>query len=184
MVRFDRILAPPLVDVNHFGQAGSQFGQMMVQLQPKMVKGVDSVDEELIRLVQRDARQSSEKLARSLNVSSTTVRRRLRWLIASGILRVAGLTDVRKAGFPFVALIALNVALGKLEPAVELLARESRVTWVSTTTGRFNIVALGVFPSADELSGFLQTRLAKIEGLRDSETLVCLDVRKGRYMVL
>lgn len=149
-----------------------------------MVKQLDSVDEELIRLVQRDARQSSEQLAKSLNVSSTTVRRRLRLLIGSGLLRIAGLTDVQKAGFPMVALIALDVEHGKLELAAELLAKHTRVTWVSTTTGRFDVVALGVFRSAEELSGFLQTELAKIEGVRNSETFVCLHVKKGHYMVM
>ena len=149
-----------------------------------LVNKLDSVDEQLIRLVQWDGRQSSEKLAKSLNVSATTVRRRLRTLIRGGVLRIAALADVQKAGFPFVTLITLDVEHGKVETAAELLAAHQRVTWVSITTGRFNIVGLGVFRSAEELSSFLQTELPKMQGIRNVETLVCLDVKKGHYMVI
>ena len=149
-----------------------------------MVRSLDSIDEQLIRLVQRDGRQSSEKLAKSLNVSATTVRRRLRELIRSNVLRIAALADVEKAGFPMVTLIALDVEHGKLEQSADLLASHTRVPWVSVTTGRFGVVGLGVFRSANELSNFLQKEIPEIEGLRNCETLVCLDVKKGRYMLI
>ena len=142
----------------------------------------DSVDVQLVQLLGQYARQSSKSLAEQLHLSSATVRRRLRKLIQSGALNIVGIVDPSKFGLPLAAMINLNVAHDKLEAAVEALANRPEIRWVSTTTGRFDIMALGRFNSTDNLSDFLSNHLAEIEGVRDSETFICLDVRKGRYV--
>jgi len=45
------------------------------------------LDERLIELLSQDARQSSQALANQLNVSSSTVRRRISKLVKRGVLR-------------------------------------------------------------------------------------------------
>ena len=142
----------------------------------------DSLDEKLIQLLEKDARQSSEVLAKQLNVSPATVRRRIKRLIQSGVLRMMALVDPDKVGFPLIAVIAFDVAHDRLEAAMQTLADLPEVTWVSTTTGRFDILALVRFRSTEELSTFVQKELPNMEGLRDSETFICLQVKKGRYM--
>jgi len=132
----------------------------------------------------QDAQQNSETLAKQLNLSSATVRRRLRKLIRGGLLNVVGVVDPTKFGLPLAVMIALDVAHDKLESTIEVLAKHPQIAWVSTTTGRFDIIALARFRSTDGLSEFMAKELAELEGLRDSETFVCLDVRKGRYRPL
>ncbi len=144
----------------------------------------DSVDEQLIRLLGQDARQSSESLAKQLNLSSATVRRRLRKLIRSDLLHIVGVVDPVRFTFPLAAVIALDVAHDKLESAMELLVNQPEIKWVSSTTGRFDIVAMARFHSTDNLSEFLTKQLAQMEWVKDSETFICLDVRKGRYVPL
>lgn len=142
----------------------------------------DSVDVKLVQLLGQSARQSSKSLAEQLHLSSATVRRRLRKLVQSGTLNIVGIVDPTKFGLPLAAMVALNVAHDKLEAAVETLANRPEIRWVSTTTGRFDIMALGRFNSTDNLSDFLLNHLAGIEGVRDTETFICLDLRKGRYV--
>ena len=144
----------------------------------------DSVDKQLISLMGQDARQSSETLAKQLNLSSATVRRRLRKLTRSDLLHIVGVADPAKFGLPLAAVIALDVDHDKLESAMDELVSRPEIKWVSTTTGRFDMVAIAWFPSTDYLADFLKDELGKIEGVRDSETLVCLDVKKGRYTPL
>ena len=115
----------------------------------------DSMDKQLVRLLGQDARQNSEILAKQLNVSSATVRRKLRKLIQSGALHIVGVVDPAKFGLPLAAIIALDVAHEKLKTVLELLAKRSEITWVLTTTGRFDIIARGRFASTDDLSDFL-----------------------------
>ena len=145
---------------------------------------IDSLDEQLVKLLGQDARQSSASLARKLKVSAATVRRRLRRLTQSGLLRVVGLVDPAEFGLPLVAVISLDVAQDKLESAINVLVNRPEIRWVSATTGRFDIIALARFPSTENLFEFLTKHLANMEGVKDSETFICYDVKKGSYVPL
>ena len=145
---------------------------------------IDSVDEQIARLLGKDARQSSETLAKQLNLSAATVRRRLRKLIHGDLLRIVGVVEPARFGFPVIAVITLDVAHDKVKLAIEELSKRPEVKFVSTTTGRYDIIALARFRSTDGLSEFMLKELAELEGLRNSETFVCLDIRKGRYRPL
>lgn len=140
------------------------------------------LDEQLVSLIGQDARQSSETLAKKLNVSSATVRRRLRKLIEGDLLRIVGIVDPTKFGFPLNVVIALDVVHEKMEATIEALVNLPEIRWASITTGRFDIMAIARFRSADKLSDFLTKKLGRMEGVRDIETLVCLDVKKGLYV--
>ncbi len=85
-------------------------------------------------------------------------------------------------GLPLAVLIALDAAHDKLESVLELLASWPEIQWVSATTGRFDIIALARLSSTEALSSFLKNQLSQIEWLKDSETFMYLDVRKGRYV--
>ena len=63
-----------------------------------------------------------------------------------------------------------------------MLAQRPEIGWVSTTTGRFDILALARFASTDELSDFVEKKVTRIEGVNNSETFICLRIGKGRYM--
>ena len=78
----------------------------------------DSMDEQLVRLLGQGARQNSEILAKQLNVSSATVRRKLRKLIQSGSLHIIGVVDPNGFGLPLAVVIALDVAHGKLKAGI------------------------------------------------------------------
>ncbi|MDO8568180.1 MAG: Lrp/AsnC family transcriptional regulator [Dehalococcoidales bacterium] len=142
---------------------------------PNMVK-IDSLDERLIKMLQKDAHRSSGVLAKQLKVSPATVRRRMRRLIQNGTMRIAAIVDPAKIGLPLAAMIALHVEHDKLDSVVKQLSKRPEVGWLSTTTGRFDIMALARFPSTEELSKFIQKETTGIQGIRDSETFVCLNV--------
>ena len=140
---------------------------------------IDSVDKQIVRLLGKDARQDSETLAKQLNISAATVRRRLRKLTQSGLLRIVGVVDPAGFGFPMLAVIALDVAPDRIELAIEELSKRPEVRFVSDTTGRYDVLAIARFRSTEHLSEFLIKKLANLEGLRDSETFICLQTREG-----
>ena len=144
----------------------------------------DSTDAQLIRILGQNGRLNSEILAKQPHISSATVRRRLRKLIRSNSLRIVGAVDPSQFGLPLAAVINLDVSNDRLESAMEMLVNHPEIRWVSSATGRYDIIAFGRFPSTDSLSEFLTKQLSQIEGLSNSETFVCLDVRKGRFVSL
>ena len=139
---------------------------------------VDTLDEKLIRLLQQDARRSSDALAKRLQVSPATVRRRVRNLIRKGVVRIAAIPDPAKVGLPVAAIIAMKVDRERLRDVMSGVASRPEVGWVCATTGRFDLVAIARFHTTEELSKFLQSELPRMQGIEDSETFLCLDMRQ------
>lgn len=88
---------------------------------------IDGLDERLIHLLENDARQSSEVLAAQLNTSPATIRRRVRKLIQSEVLRIVAVVDSSKVGLPLTAVIALDVAHEKLDSVTQMLVSRPEV---------------------------------------------------------
>ncbi len=141
---------------------------------------VDQLDQKLIRLLQQDARRSSEVLAKKLGVSPATVRRRVRNLTSRGVVRIAAIPDSSKIGLVLTAIIAIRVDHDKLQDVLENLSARKELEWVCTTTGRFDMMAMARFHSTEELSKFVQNELPDIQGIEDTETFICLNLRQGR----
>ncbi|MCX8126806.1 MAG: Lrp/AsnC family transcriptional regulator [Dehalococcoidia bacterium] len=140
-----------------------------------------TLEERLIELLQKDGRQSSESLARQLGVSPSTALRRVRELIRSGVLRIVAVVDLGKVGFPLVVVVGIDANQGNVTAVAEALAQKSPVKFVSTAAGRFDVLAFMRFRSNEEFYNFMEKELALMEGVKDTETFVCLDVKKGRY---
>lgn len=145
---------------------------------------IDAKDEQIIQLLGQDAWQSSEALAKRIGVSSATIRRRIKKLVNNGTLRVGAFVDPVKIGQPLGAVIAMGVPHDKIEFVSQQLARRPEVKWVSSTTGRFDILIFARFHSTDELANFVQKELPKLEAIKSSETFICLRVEKGYYVSL
>jgi Lrp/AsnC family transcriptional regulator for asnA, asnC and gidA len=143
---------------------------------------IASLDEGITQLLEQNARQSSTALAKHLGVSSATVRRRLKKLLDSGVLDIVAFRDPTKTGFPVLALIALNVEHGYLDSLLQQLSERKEIVWACSVTGRFDVMALAVFRSNEELASFLQKEQHGLQGIKDSETFVCLHQCKRRWI--
>ena len=75
---------------------------------------------------------------------------------------------------------AFDVAHEKLDSVAEILSLKPEVRWLSVTTGRFDVIAIVWFPSSEEFFTFLQTEVGVLEGVRDTETFVCLHTDKAQ----
>jgi Lrp/AsnC family transcriptional regulator for asnA, asnC and gidA len=145
---------------------------------------LDSVDKQIVMLMGQNARQSSDKIAERLGLNPATVRRRIGRLLKNDLVRIVAIADPANFGFTLGVVINLDVENSKLESVINWLVDRSEVKWAALTTGRFDITAVGRFESTDHLSSFLTKDLAKMEGIKDTETLISLDVKKGRYITL
>jgi len=85
------------------------------------------LDERLIELLSQDARQGSQALAKQLNVSSSTVRRRISKLVKRGVLRFAALVEPSEFGFYLRAIVAFDVEHDKVREVMELLSGRSEL---------------------------------------------------------
>jgi Lrp/AsnC family transcriptional regulator, regulator for asnA, asnC and gidA len=143
---------------------------------------VDKTDFELIEILQKDARYTSDELSGLLHVSSATIRRRIQKLIKDDVIRIVAISDPKKVGLSTVVGIHLEFNLKSVDKGAEELAKYPNVKSVSLTTGRFNCMALAVFPSTDEFQNFMRKVVSNLEGLAAVETHIFLEYKKGKFI--
>ena len=139
---------------------------------------IDSVDRSLIQLLQENARQSSEALAKRLGVSAASVRRRIGALIQKGIIRIVARPDPTKIGYAVRAIIALDLEHEELHAVLEALNSKPEILFLATTTGRFDAMAEIWTTSTDNLYKLIHD-IAQIKGIRNIETFICLHTQKS-----
>ena len=77
--------------------------------------------------------------------------------------------------------MGIQVDPDKIDSVAVELAALQEATWVSVTTGSFDIFSWVTLPSSEELGNFLKSRVGTISGVRRTETFVSLSVRKRDY---
>ena len=109
------------------------------------------------------------------------MRQRAERLIGRGVVQVVGVTDPLAMGFQQPAFIGLKVDAARLEEIADRLAGLDEVTYVVVTAGRYDLICEVVCEDNDHLLRVLTDRIAHIEGIRSTETMVELRFVKESY---
>ena len=142
---------------------------------------MDELDTRIIALLQEDGRASNAGIARRVGVSEGTVRRRLKRLVQEEYIRVVAQLDPDRMGYASEALVGVQVDPDKVDQVANDLAGLEEVSWVTITTGAFDVFAWATLQSAEALGIFLRTKVGTIPGVRRTETFVNLAVKKRGY---
>ena len=142
---------------------------------------MDELDRKIIQILQENGRASNARIARDVGVSEGTVRRRLQSLLQEGIIKVVALPDPEVLGYNTEALVGIQVDPDKIDEVARQLAELKESSWVSVTTGSFDIFCWVTLPSSEDLGNFLKSEVGTISGVRRTETFVSLMVRKRNY---
>ena len=142
---------------------------------------MDELDAKIIATLRQNGRASNAGIARSAGVSEGTVRRRLRRLIDEEHIFVAAIPNPAMMGNPFEALIGVQVDPDKADLVAAAMAVMDELSWVTVSTGPYDIYGWVTIASPSALNDFLRTRIAVIPGVRRTETYVHLDVKKRSY---
>jgi Lrp/AsnC family transcriptional regulator, regulator for asnA, asnC and gidA len=149
--------------------------------QPGRRPALDDLDKAIIRCLQLDGRRPYAQVGRELKVPEATVRQRAERLISRGVVQVVGVTDPLAMGFQQPALIGIKVDPAKLEQIAEKIAELDEVTYLVVTAGRFDLMCEVVCADNEHLMRVLTEELAKIRGIRSTETMVELRFVKESY---
>ena len=142
---------------------------------------MDELDRKIIQILQGNGRASNARIARNVDVSEGTVRRRLKTLVQQGSIKIIALPDPEVLGYDTEALVGIQVDPDKIDEVAVLLVELKESSWVSVTTGSFDIFCWVTLPSSEELGNFLKAVVGTIPGVRRTETFVSLSVRKRNY---
>lgn len=143
-----------------------------------MSKFPDSIDKQILSLLEQNARISNAELAEKVNLSPTPCLRRLRKLEDSGLIRGYGAVLNEKAlGLHASALVFVNLDKNtkenaeRFEAALKLLPEVMECFLVA---GRHDYVLRVVTRDLDDYERFIKERLAELEKIADLESIIIL----------
>ena len=142
---------------------------------------MDRLDMEIVAHLQKDGTLTNAGIAREVRKSEETVRRRLKKLLQDKYVKVVAVPDARKMGYEAQVLIGLQVEADKVDDVAQALKSEDSISWISVTTGSFDIFAWATRKSLEDLSEFLRMTVGQIPGVRKMETFINLESKKQEY---
>lgn len=140
---------------------------------------VDDLDLKLIQELQKNGRESYVDLAGRLGVVEGTIRKRIKHLLDRDIIKIAAVPNIRELGYGFTSIIGFQVRMEDLRKVAENLAQNQHVCYLAFVTGRYDLMAIVVTQSPEELSRFIEKEISAIPSILRTETFVNLDIIKG-----
>jgi len=142
---------------------------------------IDETDRRIIAALKENGRTSFAQIAQELDVSPGMVRQRVQRLIEQGVMQIVAVTNPILMGFHTVALIGIKADGRRLREIAHHIAAFDEVIYLVLTTGTYDILVEVVCRDNAHLLEFLTDRLHTVEGVRDTETFVYLDIVKEVY---
>jgi DNA-binding Lrp family transcriptional regulator len=141
---------------------------------------VTEKDEELIALLQTNARMPVSELARRLDVSRTTIQDRLRRLEISGVIAGYGVRLANQGTAEgILAHVELSVEPRMNAEVVRVLARMPQVETLHTVSGKFDLIAQIRALTTDHIDKVLD-QIGIIEGVTRTESAIILSTKLDR----
>ena len=140
----------------------------------------DSLDRELIALLQANARESVANLARKLGAARTTVLARIARLESSGVIvgyTVKLGTEAGEQGVQAYVGISINPKLQR--DVIRRLTRLPELRQLASVSGEFDYIALLRAPTTMRLDSLLD-EIGEMEGVVRTTTSVVLAIRVDR----
>ena len=148
---------------------------------PQLERPLDSVDCELIRLLQQDGRIPNTVLAKKIGISEATVRTRLNRLIQDEVIQIVAVSNPMKLGFTIVGIIRIHVDIHKIDHITRELKKLDALWFIVHTTGGTGIDAEFVVKDIQELNALIFEKINRIDGVTQTETSLILKYVKRNY---
>jgi Lrp/AsnC family leucine-responsive transcriptional regulator len=153
----------------------------------KQISKLDSLDRQLLAIIQRDASLTSEQLADRVGLSASAIQRRLNRFRRNGVIRAhVGVVDPAKLGAAATFIVGLEVEreradlLGRLK---SWLLGDDAVQEVFYVTGEWDLIAIIITPSVEAFDKFMSGLMIENPNVRRFTTHVVLAIHKRELFV-
>ncbi len=143
---------------------------------------LDHFDRQIMAALKEDGRMPFAEIARRLDVSPGMVRERYHRLVQRDILQVVAVTNPLRVGYRTMTLVGIKVDGNRLYEVAHQIAAFEEVIYLVLCAGTYDILAEVVCRDNADLLQFLAERLYTVEGIRDTESFVYLDIVKEIYV--
>jgi len=142
---------------------------------------LDNIDQYIIDAMRKDGREAFAQIAEKLNVSPGMIRQRYNRLVELGYLKVVAVTNPLMMGMRTMALIGVHTDGHRLLQVAEEISKLDEVVYLVVVGGRYDIICEVFCRDHEDLLKFLTEKLAKVEGIRETESFIHLKIVKEIY---
>lgn len=145
-----------------------------------MKASIDETDSRIIHLLKRNGRMANTEIAKRLNISDTAIRKRMRRLIDEEIIQIVAVVNQHVLGYELEGNIKINVDPVKAIETKKKLDALKGLWYIAHLTGASDFDLEFSVKSQEELRVLIE-RIAHIDGVRNIETSIRLELVKNRY---
>uniref|UniRef100_A0A7C1FSF5 Lrp/AsnC family transcriptional regulator n=1 Tax=Caldilinea aerophila TaxID=133453 RepID=A0A7C1FSF5_9CHLR len=142
---------------------------------------LDAMDRAIIRALKNDGRLPFSTIAAQLHVSPGMIRQRVQRLMDAGVLQFVAVTHPLRTGYHTMALIGVKADGHRLREIANQIAAFEEVIYLAITSGAYNFLVEVTCVDNADLLRFLSEKLYSVEGVREAETFIYLDIVKEIY---
>lgn len=132
----------------------------------------DKTDEKIIEFLQNDSRESFVDIGKKLKLSESAVRRRVKNLVDSGIIKKFTVEIGESNTTSAIVLISVESSMDTSKVSARLTKLEG-VKTVYEITGQYDIAVIIRAPNITEINSSIDS-LRKIPGVSDTNTVIIL----------
>lgn len=132
-------------------------------------------------MLQRDGRMANTEIARALDVTETTVRKRIAQMLDEGLINIVAVPTPAAVGMNLSAIIGISIQLTAIHAVGEQLRVLPEVRYIGMSAGRYDVMVEAFFADQEHLLEFVSDKLGSIEGIDKVETSIILKVVKFSY---
>lgn len=142
---------------------------------------LDEIDRYIIQTLQKDGREAFAQIAEDLKVSPGMIRQRYNRLVELGYLKVIAATNPLMMGKRTMAMIGVRTDGRKMLEAANKISKFDEVVYVVFVSGGYDIMLEVFCKDHEDLLKFMTEKLAKVDGVRETESFIYLKIAKEIY---
>jgi DNA-binding Lrp family transcriptional regulator len=141
------------------------------------------LDNLIVEILKKDGRATNQRIASSLDISTSLVASRIRRMEQNGLMRLVTVADF--SAFDYNVLLPVGVDV-KGRPANEVandIAALDEVASVQLVTGKHDIEILVTLPNLAAMGDFMLNKLSKIDGVLSLDPAFAVDIIQYEFDV-
>jgi|SRR5688572_6345827 len=142
---------------------------------------LDAIDQHIIEALRKDGREAFAQIAERLKVSPVMIRQRYNRLVELGYLKVIAATNPLMMGKRTMAMIGVRTDGRKMLEVANKVSKFDEVVYVVFVSGGYDIMLEVFCKDHEDLLKFMTEKLAKVDGVRETESFIYLKIAKEIY---
>ncbi|MFW9908851.1 MAG: Lrp/AsnC family transcriptional regulator [Candidatus Thorarchaeota archaeon] len=143
---------------------------------------LDDTDKRIVSMLQEDGRVSFSEIAKAVDKTEVTIRRRVRRLQKEGIIKqFTVVLDPLKIGKKISAIVRVKAQMKQASLIAEKMKEYDEVIEAYFLDGACGVMLKVTVDGLSDLKSFLEKRLGKVPGVGEVETCIVLETVKSPF---